>query len=289
MNFAGCYTAIVTPFRQGQVDFPALQALIELQIAGGVAGIVAVGTTGESPTLDFAEHEAVVERTIEFVKGRCPVIAGTGANSTDEALKLTRHALRAGAAATLQVSPYYNKPTPKGMYAHFAAVADVGLPVMLYNVPGRTGSEIPLEVVRDLARNGKAAAIKEAAGSVDRVSRILEESDLTVLSGDDALALPMMAVGATGVVSVASNVMPGEVARMITLALAGDYAGAQKLHRRLFPLFRALFVESNPGPVKAALATLGLIAEEYRLPLAPLEDKNRVTLLAAMRQVGLLG
>lgn len=288
MELEGCYTALVTPFRNGQVDYPALRALIEFQIASGIDGVVPVGTTGESPTLDFDEHRKVIEFAVETVHHRCLVIAGTGANSTAEAIGLTRHAASVGADATLQVTPYYNKPTPEGLYRHFAAVADqCGLPAVLYNVPGRTAREIPVSVIARLAAHTAVVAVKEAGGSVERVSAILDECNLAVLSGDDVLTLPMMAVGAVGVISVASNVIPREVGALVHAALANRWEEARQAHRQLYPFFRDLFVETNPIPVKAALAALGRIAEEYRLPLCEMSTANRLVLLASMRRAGL--
>jgi 4-hydroxy-tetrahydrodipicolinate synthase len=288
MELAGCYTALVTPFRQGQVDYAALKDLVELQIASGIDGVVPVGTTGESPTLDFDEHRRVIEFVVEAVRRRCLVIAGSGANSTAEAIDLTRHAASVGADATLQVTPYYNKPTAEGLYRHFAAVADeCGLPVVLYNVPGRTGREIPVNVIARLAANPAVVAVKEAGGSVERVSAILSECNIIVLSGDDVLTLPMMVVGGKGVISVASNLIPAEVSAMVHAALAGRWDDARQAHQRLYPLFRDLFVETNPIPVKAALAMLGRIAEEYRLPLCEMGPASRKLLVASMRRAGI--
>lgn len=287
--FEGVYTAIVTPFTgAGQVDFKALERLIEAQIAAGVDGIVPVGTTGESPTLDVNEHEAVIEATVRQCAGRCKVIAGTGANATTEAVTLTRHAQSVGADGTLQVTPYYNKPNQEGLYQHFKAVADLGLPVVLYNVPGRSAREIAVETIARLAKHPCVVAIKEAGGSVERVSAIHDRCDLTVLSGDDALTLPMIAVGARGVISVASNVVPGEVVALVRAALAGDMAGARQMHRRLYPLFRDLFIDTNPIPVKAALAMRGAIEEVYRLPLCPMADGLKTALRVTMQNLGLL-
>ena len=287
MELQGCYTAIVTPFRDGDVDYDALGRLVEDQIEAGIDGLVPVGTTGESPTLDFDEHAAVIDFVVAKTAGRCPIIAGTGANATAEAVRLTRHAAQAGAGATLQVTPYYNKPMPEGLYRHFVRVAEAGgLPVVLYNVPGRTSREITLETVRRLAAHPGIIAIKEAGGSVDRVSAIRNCCDITVLSGDDSLTLPMMAVGASGVISVAANVVPADVTAMVHAALDGDWERAGTLHARLYPLFRDLFVETNPIPVKAALAMLGKIAEEYRLPLSPMADENRNVLKASLRRAG---
>ncbi len=279
MELRGVYTALITPFRNGKVDYPALKSLIENQISGGVAGLIPVGTTGESPTLDYKEHSDVIAFTIECAAKRCQIIAGTGANSTAEAIKLTQEAKEMGADATLQVTPYYNKPTPEGLYRHFSTVADtVGLPVVLYNVPGRAGVPIPVDVVSRLAANANIVGIKEAAGSVDRVSKILDVCELDVLSGDDSLTLPMMSVGAKGVVSVASNLIPGELATMVDLALAGDFVAAKKLHRKYYRLFCDLFIESNPIPIKAAMAMKGLLAEEYRLPMCEMSEAHRETL-----------
>ena len=289
MNISGCYTALVTPFRNGKVDYEAMGRLLEEQIANGVSGVSPVGTTGESPTVNFEEHDQVIEFVVEKVHGRCQVIAGTGGNSTEEAKKLSINAAKAGVDATLQVTPYYNKPTPEGMYRHFMEVAESsGLPVVLYNVPGRTGKEIPVEVIARLAPHPLMVAVKEAAGSVERVNAIKDACDIAVLSGDDSLTLPMLSVGASGVVSVASNIIPGEVSRMVKLALVGDFAGAKALHRRYYPLFRDLFIESNPIPIKAAMAAMGMIAEEYRLPMCEMTAAHKETLLATMRKVGLL-
>ena len=288
MQLQGCYTAIVTPFRNGEVDYPAFKALVEEQIAGGVAGLVPVGTTGESPTLSHREHNELIGKCVEYVNGRCLVIAGTGANSTAEALELTKHAATAGADATLQVTPYYNKPSSEGLYRHFSLIADQGgLPVVLYNVPGRAGRDIDLKTVQRLSANPNIVAIKEAGGSVDRVSQILEVCpDFTVLSGDDSLTLPMMSLGARGIISVASNLVPAAVSAMVGCALRGEWEQARAWHYKLYPLFRDLFVETNPIPIKAAMAMTGKIAEEYRLPLCEMSDANRAVLKAAMQKVG---
>jgi 4-hydroxy-tetrahydrodipicolinate synthase len=287
--WAGTYTALVTPFtRAGAVDWSRLRALTEFQIGEGVDGLVPVGTTGESPTLDYDEHIRVVEEVVEAARGRVPVIAGTGANSTQEAMDLTRRAKEVGAQATLQVTPYYNKPTQSGLLRHFSAIADLGLPVILYNVPGRTSCEIAVETVATLARHPGIVAIKEAGGQVDRVSRILDACAIEVLSGDDSLTLPMMAVGAIGVISVASNVVPRAVGDMVRAAREGRWGEAQTLHRRLHPLFRDLFIETSPQPVKAALAMMGRIEEVYRLPLCEMAPANRERLAATLRTLGLV-
>ena len=272
--FEGAYTAIVTPFnRDGSVDFGKLRDLIELQIKNGIDGIVPVGTTGESPTLDYEEHEKVVEASVETARKRIKVIAGTGANSTREALELTKHAKEAGADGTLQVTPYYNKPNQTGLIRHFSAVADLGLPTMLYNIPGRTGREITVDTVVELTKHPKIVAIKEAGGSVDRVSQIVTRCKIEVLSGDDSLTLPMMVVGGVGVVSVASNVAPKAVADMVHAALKGQWPEARALHQKYYRLFTDLFVDTNPIPVKAAMAMMGLCEEVYRLPLCEMSDK----------------
>ena len=292
MNLSGTITALVTPFaRDGSVDYGALKALVDEQTAAGVEGICSVGTSGESPTLTHEEHHRVIEKTIEFAAGKCTVVAGTGANSTAEALSLTRAAIACGGAdACLQVTPYYNKPNPEGLYRHFMSVADLGLPVIIYNVPGRTGREIPLSVVKRLAAHPNVVAIKEAAGSVDRVSAVRDAAPgLTVLSGDDSLALPMIAVGAAGVISVASNVVPREMGDMVRLALAGDFVGARALHEKYYRLFRDLFIDVNPVMVKEALAAMGKCERVFRLPLCETDDAKLAQLKGTMEELGLLG
>lgn len=291
MNIQGVYTALITPMRGGEVDYETLRKLVEFQIAGGVTGIVPVGTTGESPTLTYAEHAKVIEVVIETAKKRCQIIAGTGANCTREAIEMTKEAAQAGADGTLQVTPYYNKPTQEGLYRHFSEVADKGgLPVFLYNVPGRSGVGIAESTVARLAANSNIVAVKEAAGSVDRVSAILDlcGDDITVLSGDDSLTLPMMAVGAKGIISVSSNIIPAEMTRMVKAFLSGDAGAALALHRKYYGLFRDQFVETNPIPIKAAMAMKGLIAEEYRLPLCELAPGNREKLAATLKRCGIL-
>jgi len=285
----GAYTALVTPFdKKGAVDYSRLRDLIEEQVAAGVDGIVPVGTSGESPTLDYDEHNQVIAACVQAARKRFKVIAGTGANSTQEALELTRHAQDAGADATLQVTPYYNRPSQAGLLRHFTAVADLGLPTVLYNIPGRTGREIELATVVELAQHPQIVAIKEAGGSVDRVSQTVQRCALEVLSGDDALTLPMMAVGAVGVISVASNVAPKPVADLVHAALRGDWPAAQALHRQYYPLFTDLFLDTNPVPVKAALAMQGKIEEIYRLPLCAMAPALRQRLAGTLRQLGLL-
>ena len=290
MKLEGCFTAIVTPFRHGAVDFDALGRLIERQIANGVDGLVPVGTTGESPTLDFKEHEQVIEFTTEAVNGRCKVIAGTGGNSTQEAVQLTKHAAAEGVDATLQVTPYYNKPSQEGLYRHFMEVAEHGgLPVVLYHVPGRTGLPIAIDTVCRLAGHPQIVAIKEATGDLDRSSELVHRCpELSVLSGDDALTLPRMIVGGKGVISVAANVAPGLVAEMVHAALRGDWQQARQLHGRLYPLFRDLFIDTNPVPVKAALAMMGRIEEIYRLPLCAMTDAQKAQVQKTLTALALL-
>lgn len=292
MNLSGTITALVTPFgKDGAVDYGALKAIVEEQVASGIEGICSVGTTGESPTLSHEEHHKVIEKTIEYAGGKCKIIAGTGANSTREAISLTKAALAMGGSdACLQVTPYYNKPNAEGLYRHFATVADLGLPVVLYNVPGRAGKEIPLEVVARLAKHPNIVAIKEAAGSVDRVSaiKLLVGDELTVLSGDDTLALPMISVGAAGVISVASNVIPKAMGDMIRLALAGNFTDARELHFKYYPLFHDLFIDTNPVMVKEALALMGKIERSFRLPLCETSEANLKSLRVVMKRLELL-
>jgi len=289
MTLTGTFTALVTPFNtDGSVDFSALRALVQRQIENGVEGLVPVGTTGESPTLDFQEHVAVIQTTVEAADGKAAVVAGTGANATAEAVALTKEVLRAGVDATLQVTPYYNKPNAEGLFRHFSVVADLGLPVVLYNVPGRAGKEIPLDVVARLAAHPNVVAIKEAAGSVERVSAIRNACGLPILSGDDGLALPMISVGACGVISVASNVIPKEMSTLVRFALADDMARARELHRTYYPLFRDLFIDTNPIPAKTALALMGRCAPVFRLPLCEPADNIREQLLRTLRALNLV-
>ncbi len=291
MELKGTITALVTPFTaQGAVDYGALQALVARQTAAGVEGICSVGTSGESPTLTHEEHHKVIEKTIEFAAGKCRIVAGTGANSTAEAVSLTEAVIAMGGAdACLQVTPYYNKPNSEGLYRHFMTVADLGLPVVLYNVPGRAGKEIPLDVVARLAKHPNIVAIKEAAGSVERVSAIKNlVPDFAVLSGDDSLTLPMISVGAQGVISVASNIIPKEMGDLVRLALAGDFASARDLHRRYYPLFHNLFIDTNPVMVKEALALTGRITRAFRLPLCETTDANLAILRATLADLALV-
>ena len=290
--FTGTYTAIVTPFKQGKIDETALQRLIQAQIQAGVDGIVPVGTTGESPTVDYDEHIHIIALSVKFARGRIKVLAGTGGNATSEAILLTERAEKAGADGSLQVAPYYNKPTQEGLFQHFREVTrHTRLPLVLYSIPGRCGIEIGVDTVKRLAQQCKTiVGIKEAGGNADRVSQLRAAlgPGFEILSGDDSLTLPFMAVGAQGVISVASNVIPRQVAQMVKAYAAGKTQAALKLHQQYYPLFKDLFIETNPVPVKAALAMLGQIQEEYRLPLVPMSAKNREVLRATMKAVGLL-
>ena len=291
MKISGTITALVTPFaKDGSVDYGALKAIVEEQTAAGIEGICSVGTTGESPTLSHEEHHKVIEKTIEFAAGKCKIIAGTGANATVEAISLTKAAIAAGGSdACLQVTPYYNKPNAEGLYRHFMTVADLGLPVILYNVPGRAGKEIPLDIVVRLAAHPNIVAIKEAAGSVERVSAIKSRCpDFTVLSGDDSLALPMISVGAEGVISVASNVIPQEMGDMVRLALGGKFVEARAYHQKYYPLFHDLFIDTNPVMVKEALALRGKCGRVFRLPLCETTDANLAQMSATLKSLNLI-
>ena len=288
-NLQGVYTALVTPYRNGVVDYEALSNIIELQVKGKVAGIVPVGTTGESPTLSCEEHLKVIEFVVEKVAKRCTVIAGTGANSTAEAIELTVEARKLGADATLQITPYYNKPTEEGQYRHFMSVAEQGgLPVVLYNVPGRAGVPISEKNIARMSSHPLIVAVKEAGGNVERVSKILDMCDITILSGDDALTLPMMSVGAKGIISVASNLIPAEMSEMVDSFLKGDLQKAMELHKKYYCFFRDQFIETNPIPIKAAMAMAGLIEESYRLPLCELTAEHREQLQKTLVRCGIL-
>jgi 4-hydroxy-tetrahydrodipicolinate synthase len=290
--FEGAYTALITPFRDGTLDEPALRRIVEVQIKGGIDGLVPVGTTGESPTLDYDEHIRVIELVAEAAKGRVKVMAGTGANSTKEAILLTQRAEAVGADASLQVAPYYNKPTQEGLFQHFEAVAGMTrLPIILYSIPGRCGVEISVDTIRRLAgARPNIVGIKEAGGNPDRVTQIRAACGpkFTILSGDDGLTLPFMAVGARGVISVASNPAPKLVAQMVHAAADGDYRSALKLHDRLTPLFKALFLETNPSPCKAAMELLGFCTADVRLPMTGVTDLTRAALVKALTELKLL-
>ena len=278
MSFAGTHTALVTPFRGGKFDSDAFRFLIEEQIAGGITGIVPVGTTGECPTLNYDEHNEVIHCAIETAAGRCLVIAGTGSNATSEAIALTGEAEKLGADAALLVAPYYNKPSQEGLYRHFRAIAEsVKIPLVLYSIPGRCGIEIAVETVVRLAKDcPNIRTIKESGGSVERVSQLRAalDPDFEILSGDDSLTIPFLSVGAVGVISVASNLFPAEVSEMVRLWLDGDTAGAQAIHRRFYALFKDLFIESNPVPAKYGLSLRGKMSSEVRLPLCEMSEAN---------------
>jgi 4-hydroxy-tetrahydrodipicolinate synthase len=290
--FTGTYTAIVTPFKNGQVDEAAFRNLIQFQIDNGVNGIVPTGTTGEAATLDFDEHLRVIEIAVQEARGRCKIIAGTGSNSTQEAVELTQGAEKLGVDAVLLASPYYNKPTQEGVYRHYKKISEsTSLKLMLYNVPSRTAGEIGVETCARLAKDcTNIVSIKEAGGSAERVSalRKILPPEFTILSGDDGLTLPFMAVGAVGVVSVASNVIPRQIAEMVNVFLAGRSADALKIHLRYFQLFKDLFIESNPIPVKTALYLMGMIENEFRLPMCEIGKANQGKLhetIAALKLV----
>ena len=288
-RFAGAYTALVTPFRDGEIDERALRGMIEFQIQGGISGLVPCGPTGEAATMTIEEHNRVVDIVIDQTMDRVPVIAGTGSNDTRCAIDHTVHAARSGATAALVVVPYYNKPTQEGMYRHFAAVAEAtDLPIILYNVPGRTGVNLAPETVLRLAEIPTVVGIKEASGSLDQVSQIAlgAPSDFTILSGDDSLTLPIMAVGGHGAISVVSNIVPDAVSSLVTHALNGNYSAARSVHQRLFDLCRAMFLENNPTAVKTAASMLGLCTGELRLPLTDLAETNRHKLAAALQEWG---
>ncbi len=287
--FAGCTVALATPFRDGAVDEAALRSWVEWQIEQGTPVISPVGTTGESPTLSHAEHERVISIVVETAAGRAKVMPGTGSNSTAEAVRLTKFAAKAGADGALLVAPYYNRPSQEGLYRHFAVVAEsVDLPLVLYNIPGRTGRNVEVDTIERLSRLSTIVAIKEAAGSLDQVSEILVRTDLTVLSGDDSLTLPMLAVGAEGVVSVAANLVPKDVAALVSDFNSGEIGSARERHARLFPLCRELLgLGPNPVPLKAALALLGRGNGELRLPLCPLDAPEIDRLSQALAQYGL--
>ena len=275
--FSGTFTALVTPFRNGEVDVEALEGMVEFQIQHGVSGLVPCGTTGETPAMSEAEDRVVVETVMRVANGRVPVIAGTGSNSTDMAIKYTRMAQEVGADGSLQVAPYYNKPTQEGLYRHFAAIAEsTDLPLVLYNIPGRTGVAISAETMARLAEIPNIVGVKDSTLSMNMISDVIslcgEEFD--VLSGDDPMTLPLIALGGRGVISVASNVAPGAVCDMVRALLEGDWERGRELHYELLPLFRALFVETNPIPVKTAASLLGLCSDEMRLPLVPMEGEN---------------
>ncbi|MBI3315584.1 MAG: 4-hydroxy-tetrahydrodipicolinate synthase [Candidatus Omnitrophica bacterium] len=288
MKFHGSLVALVTPFKNGKVDEKTLAKLVRHHIQAGTDGIVPVGTTGESPTLSHKEHERVIEIAVEAAHHEVPVIAGTGSNSTEEAISLTKFAKRSGADGALMVTPYYNRPTQEGLFRHYETVAKkVDIPIMLYNVPSRTGTTLLPETVARLSKIPNIVGIKEATGNMDQASHILSLCDITVLSGDDSLTLPLLALGAKGVISVIANVLPGDVSAMVDAFFAGNLQKARNLHMKLFPLCRAMFIETNPIPVKRAMKLLGLCSDELRLPLSPLSADHEKALIAALKAYGL--
>jgi len=287
--FEGVTVALVTPFSKGNVDYAKIEELVEWHIKQGTDCLLPCGTTGESPTLSHEEHEKVIDTVIKAARGRVKVLAGTGSNSTSEALRLTKHAAAAGADGALLITPYYNKPTQEGLYRHFRAVAEaVDIPLVLYNVPSRTGVSIAPETVARLAELKNIVGIKEATGSIDQSSSIIELCNVTVLSGDDSLTLPIMAVGGKGIISVVANIVPADLKAMVAAYNRGDVAGAQKTHMKLFPLCRAMFFETNPIPVKTAMRMLGMINGEMRLPMCDMSQANEAKLEKAMKAYGLL-
>lgn len=289
MTFSGTWTALVTPFEEGRIDFGALERLVNWQIASGVDGLVACGCTGEAATLSQREHLQVVDAVLKASAGRKPVIGGSGRNDTAATIELSREVSALGVAGVLVITPYYNKPTPDGQIAHYNAVADsVDCPVVIYNVPGRTGTNMTPQTLAKLFEHPRIVAVKDAAGAVERVTAIRSLCGMTILSGDDHLAMAEVAMGAEGVISVISNIAPEATSEMIRLAREASMQSARKIHERLFPLMNALFLESNPVPVKQALALQGRIRNEFRLPLVPLRADLVPALRAAMEQAGVL-
>jgi 4-hydroxy-tetrahydrodipicolinate synthase len=289
--FSGAIVAIVTPFRKGKVDEKSLRELIEFQIKNGTDGIVPCGTTGESSTLSHEEHDRVIEITIDAVNKRVPVIAGTGSNSTDEALRLTRHAHEAGADGALLVCPYYNRPTQEGLYQHFKIIAEsIPIPIVPYNIPSRTGVNLLPETVARLAKIGNIVGIKEASGSLKQMQDVISlcGDKFDVLSGDDFFTFPLLAIGGRGVISVVSNIAPADMAAMVDAFAGGDIKRAQQLHYKFVPLIDALFIETNPVPVKAALSMMGKIAYDVRLPMYKMSDGNYEKLKSVMKSYGLI-
>jgi 4-hydroxy-tetrahydrodipicolinate synthase len=291
-SFQGSFVALVTPFRNGKVDEAKVRELVELHVSHGTDGIIPCGTTGESPTLSHDEHKRVVEVVIEAARGRLKVVAGTGSNSTAEAIELTQHAELAGAAGALVVNPYYNKPTQEGLYRHFRAVAEsVAIPILVYNIQSRTAVNVDTATLAHLTRDVKnIAGVKEASGSLDQMSQVIAACgpDFSVLSGDDNLTLPLLAIGGHGVVSVIANILPRETSDLVHAALDGDWKRARDLHYRLFPLARAAFLETNPIPIKEAMAMAGMLEPEFRLPMCRMSDANRERLRAVLKQYALV-
>ncbi len=287
MNIQGALTAMITPFRQGKLDEDRLREQVEFQISGGIDGLVPVGTTGESPTLDVKEHARVIELTVQYANGRVPVIAGTGANATNEALELHHIAKQVGAPACLSVNPYYNKPTQEGLYRHFMTLADrVDLPIVLYNIPGRTGVTMSPQTVARLRRHRNIVAIKEATGDLNIAAEIASLCDITILSGDDSLTVPIMSIGGRGVISVLSNLIPDQIKSLTTACLSNQYDQAAASLRKLFPLIHSMFLDGNPVGIKHAMKTAGLDTGELRLPLWEASDATKKQIEQCMRDTG---
>ncbi|MDD3905651.1 MAG: 4-hydroxy-tetrahydrodipicolinate synthase [Candidatus Omnitrophica bacterium] len=292
MTFKGSMVALVTPFKNGKIDEKALKELVEFQIKNGTSAIVPCGTTGESATLNYEEHDRVIELVIEFTRKRVPVIAGTGSNSTEEAIALTKHAKKAGADASLQVNPYYNRPTQKGLYLHFKAIAEaVDIPIILYNIASRTGVNVEPETFAKLAEVKNIVGVKEASGSLEQMARIrkLCPKEFLLISGDDALTLPVMAIGGTGIISVVANIIPRDVADMTAAFEKGDIRKAQELHYKMLNLVRAMFIETNPIPVKTAMGLMKMCDPEMRLPLCDMLPENKEKLVKALKDYKLIG
>ena len=289
--FKGSMVALVTPFKDGKIDEKALEGLVEFHIKNKTSALVPCGTTGESATLNYEEHDRVIELTVRFAKGRIPVIAGTGSNSTAEAIMMTKHAEKAGAQASLQVSPYYNRPTQKGLYLHFKAIAEsCNIPIVLYNIASRTGVNIEPETMAKLAQVKNIVGVKEASGSLDQMSRIkaLCPREFDLISGDDSLTLPIMAIGGTGVISVVANVAPKDVADMVGYYENGEFDKAREAHYKLLNLTKAMFIETNPIPVKTAMGLMKMIGPEMRLPLCEMLPENKEKLTKALKEYGLI-
>jgi len=285
--FKGSIVAIVTPFTESAVDFGKLAELLDMHLEAGTNAIVPVGTTGESPTLSHEEHREVIRFTVEHVNGKIPVIGGTGSNSTEEAIELTKFAKETGADGALVVTPYYNKPTQAGLYEHYKAIAEsANIPIILYDVPSRTGITIEAETVARLSKIPNIVALKDATGTPNNVSKVLNACDITILSGDDGMALPMMAVGAKGLISVVANIVPGDTKKLCDLALANDYDGARKIHAKLFPLCGAIFSETNPIGIKTAMKLAGMLNGRMRLPLVAMSSENEAKLRETMIAYG---
>jgi len=287
--FQGSFVALVTPFDNGRVDLKKLKELVEFHIKNGTNGIVPCGTTGESATLSFEEHEKVVGEVVNYVAGRVPVLAGAGSNNTKESLHLTKHAKKMGADGALVITPYYNKPTPEGLYRHYKLIAEESdFPIVIYNVPSRTGISIQPEIVAKLAKMENIVGIKDATGDIDQITRILQLCNIAVLSGEDSLVLPIMAVGGKGVISVVANIVPADMATLTRYCLEGNFVAAREYHHKLFPLCKGMFVETNPISVKTAMKLLNRINGEMRLPLCEMTKENEQKLITILKNYGLM-